>query len=502
MIDWIASNSSQATAKNNDKVMVVCERCNQHRSQLYVVAKRKSIHHCLSCVKSNGSLYKTGEMVEYRCISCPTVKIQKYRHDRFTNWRCHHCAMVQGHKDGKFIIVPNKPSESGKAKLSTLAKNRWTDLAYREKWKKTRESTKEKRVQASKLLWLDPERLKKLSESLKIVWTTENYRSTKSFQSKTLWDDDAYRTRQKVGYTDAVREMMATKRAQQPSISTIQFQLYKYLQDLGVAYHEEGPDTTIGYYVFDCMVPKSGLMNKNLLIECQGDYWHSIRRSQQNDRSKFAYIDRYFPEYEVMYIWEHEFYTKNRVLDRLMLKLGRSIQTVDFQFSDIKLIEPPAADLKLFLDSYHYIGKGRGGKVVGAYHGDLLVGCVVFSPPLRQNMGNITELSRLCIHPSYHKRNFASWLVSRALRVVSGVVVAYADRTVGHMGVVYKACGFKLDHVVPSDYWYVDAQGYVMHKKTLYNRAVKNSLTEAEFAVQNGYLKQFGGEKLCYVKIC
>lgn len=501
MIDWAASNSTPAVAKNKDKVIVVCGKCQNSREQLYVVAKRKTDHTCLSCAKSKGGLHKTGEMVEYKCVGCSVVQVQKYRPDRFIDWRCHHCAMVQGHKDGKFVVTLNKPSEEGVAKLSELAKARWLDLSYREKWSATRKSTKANRSAASKLLWSDPDRLQKLSNGLREIWANESYRMLKASQSKNLWASSEYRAKQKAGYTDVVKQAMALKRAQQPSISSIQLQLYRYLDDLGVAYHREGSETAIGYYVFDCLVPKSGDMHKNLLIECQGDYWHSIGRSQQNDRSKFTYIDRYFPDHEIMYVWEHEFYTNGRVLDRLRLKLGLSVPTVLFDFADVKLAEPPAADLKKFLDAYHYIGKGRGGKVVGAYYDDELIGCVVFSPPIRQNIGNITELSRLCIHPSYHKKNFASWLISKALRTVSGAIVAYADRTVGHVGTVYKACGFRLDHVVPADYWYVDDGGYVMHKKTLYNRAVKNSMTESAFAEAHGFVKMFGGEKLCFVKL-
>lgn len=483
MIDWVASNISQTTVKNKDKIIVVCERCNISRSQLYIVAKRKAIHHCLSCVKSAGGPFKTGQMVEHKCLNCSVVRVQKYRPDRFIGWLCHHCAMVQGHKEGKFTIMPNKPSKAGCEKLAQLAKDRWNNREYREKWKTTRNSTKATRSKFSKELWSDQDRLTKLSNSL-----------------KTLWKNEEYRVKQKAGYTDVVKETMALKRSQQPSISSIQLQLYQYLDDLGVSYHKEGPETTKGYFVFDCLVPRIDGIHKNLLIECQGDYWYSLARTQQNDRSKFTYIDRYFPNYEIMYIWEHEFYAKDRVLDRLKAKLGLLINGVDFEFAKVELKIPTPIELKKFLDAYHYIGKGRGGKVVGAYLNGELIGCVVFSSPLRQNLGNITELSRLCIHPSYHKKNFASWLVSKALKSVSGVIVAYADRTVGHVGTVYKACGFKLDHVVPADYWYVDEDGYVMHKKTLYNQAVRLKMTEAGFADKNNYMKVFGGQKFCYTK--
>ncbi len=601
MIDWAASGISQESARNKDHVITICEGCGKSRSVLYIVAKRRQQHLCMSCIKKHGE-YSEGEIVEYKCIDCGATKEQPYSKKRWTDWRCHRCAMVQGHKDGKFKVVHNSPSESGKLRISESAKKHWEDPEYRTKWSESRSKSKQKRSGISKAIWSDEDRLKKLSASIKSVWADPDYRLLKSQQSAELWHNEEYISKQAAGMaeedvrdrisaavilcwqdpeyrakilsretsdelrkrlseaTTAIntarwhdpefraklmsvfgsdefrskmsdinkeisnrpevrsklsklmsdkwkeqdyRETMAKHRAEQLGrVSSIQQKLYDYLDDLGVGYHKEGPDTRVGYYVFDCLIP-----GKNILIECQGDYWHSLARAQQNDRSKFTYVNRYFPEYEILYIWEHEFYCKDRVLDRLKLKLGIDIQTAEFDFKDV-VIAP--IDHKLaaeFLDSYHYIGKGRGGHYFGAMlHGEL-IGCVIFSDPIRQNIsqqfgvGKVLELSRLCIHPNYHRKNFGSWLIGRSLRLLPKcTVVAYADATVGHSGIVYRASGFTLHHTVPADYWYVDKDGYVMHKKTLYNRACKMSMTEQQFADTNGYLKKYGGHKYCYIR--
>jgi len=293
--------------------------------------------------------------------------------------------------------------------------------------------------------------------------------------------------------------------AQSGKISSIQKMLYAYLDELGIEYYKESEQTRIGYYVFDCLVVNG---EKKLLIECQGDYWHTLENAERRDKGKFTYISRYFPEYEIMYVWEHEFYCKDRVLDRLKLKLGLQIETKEFKFADLTLRAIDSYETKQFLDLYHYLGKDRGGKAFGAFLGDLLVAAIVFSPPLRQNTsgqfglvdGEVRELSRLCIHPSYHKKNFASWFIKRALKQIScKLIVAYADTTVGHDGGIYKASNFRLHHTVPADYWYVDISGYVMHKRTLYGRAVKQKMTESEFAEAKGYVRKYGGEKLCFI---
>jgi hypothetical protein len=349
-----------------------------------------------------------------------------------------------------------------------------------------------------------PEAREKLSAAIIACWASQEYRE----KMKAIYDSIEYKEKMKAIFNSPeVREKMAIARASQSGrISSIQTMLYAYLDELGIEYHKEGEQTRIGYYVFDCLVVHN---NKKILIECQGDYWHSLENAERNDRSKFTYINRYFPEYEIMYVWEHEFYCKDRVLDRLKLKLGLDIETKEFNFSDLTIREINNIGAKTFLDLYHYLGKDRGGRAFGAFDGDLLIAVIVFSPPLRQNTagqfglidGEIRELSRLCIHPSYHKKNFASWFIKRTLKQIDcKLVIAYADTTVGHDGGIYKASNFKLHHIVPADYWYVDTSGYVMHKRTLYGRAVKQKMTEAEFAEAKGYIRKYGGEKLCFIR--
>lgn len=497
---------SKTNPRNKDQVTVECETCKNKRGQLYIVAKRKDTHICNSCSRSKNA-HKTGDMVEYCCIDCDTKQLQKYRPSRFKDWRCHHCAMVQGHKEGKFTIVNNKPSEEGRQKLSKLAKDRWASADYREKWSKTRSTTIETRSKASKAIWADATRLAKLSESIKSVWKHDSYRSLKSKQSEVLWKDANYIAKHASGMAkeDARLKMADARLSQLAKVSSIQNMLYKYLDDLKVNYIKESEATKIGYYHFDSLIPNAS--GGGLLIECQGDYWHSLPRTQRTDRAKFTYVEKYYPKFKIMYVWEHEFYSNGRVLDRIKTVLGIEMQSVDFTFSELSVREVDTKQLRSFLDSYHYIGSGRWGKAFGAFSGEELIGTVVFSSPLRQNIAtqfnskNLLEISRVCIHPNYHKRNFASWLVTKTMKILGDYdYVAYADTTVGHCGTIYRALGFTLHHEVDADYWYVDVDGYAMHKKTLYNRATKMSMTEADFAAQNGYVKKFGGKKLCFIK--
>ena len=412
-----------------------------------------------------------------------------------------------------------------KTKVSKAMKTIWRDKRYRDRItaaSKLLANNREYLQKASilaKAFWKDPEYLAKMSS----IRASGDYINKISATVQALWCNKVYRDRVMAAHSspEARKKMSISSRAAWQNLlyrdrqaiirasqlvhtSSIQTMLYQYLDGLGVEYYKEGEQTRIGFYVFDCVIPNGA---KKLLIECQGDYWHTLPKHERNDNSKFTYINRYFPEHEIMYVWEHEFYCKDRVLDRLKLKLNISIETKLFEFTDLVIDQAKFCDVKEFLDLYHYLGKDRGGKAIGAYHNGELIACIVFSPPLRQNTANqfglvsgeVRELSRLCIHPSYHKKNFASWFIKRALKLINyRLVVAYADSTVGHTGTVYKASNFELHHTVPADYWYVDTEGYVMHKRTLYGKAIKMSITESEFASKFGYIKKYGGGKLCY----
>ena len=95
-----------------------------------------------------------------------------------------------------------------------------------------------------------------------------------------------------------------------------------------------------------------------------------------------------------------------------------------------------------------------------------------------------------------------SWFISRCLKRLSDdfkLIISYADTTYNHDGAIYKSLNFVQDGVVPSDYWYVDGDGFVMHKRKLYKHAVKMSMKEAEFAELKGYRKVFGSHKIRFI---
>ena len=78
-------------------------------------------------------------------------------------------------------------------------------------------------------------------------------------------------------------------------------------------------------------------------------------------------------------------------------------------------------------------------------------------------------------------------------------LVAFADSTIGHFGTIYKATNWEFDGKTDNSYYYVNDDGFVMHKKTLYNRAVKMTMKEKEFANKYGYKKKKTGHKYRFI---
>ncbi len=330
----------------------------------------------------------------------------------------------------------------------------------------------------------------KLAISSKLLWQNTVYREKQIEIQKRYWNSEENKAR------------LALYRSNQSrKVSSIQSILYSILDDLGVKYFREyadkptDPECIIGPYNFDCVIPTNA---KTLLIECHGDYWHSQEKAIRVDLAKSTYFERYLAnDYDLKYLWEHEFACHEKVVETVKYWLGISkFELVDFAFDQIIVKTALAKEYIDILSKYNYLpNAGKGGKAFGAYIGDNLIAVCVFSNLPRQNIqiesfnpSRTKELSRLCIHPRYQKKNLASWFVSRCIKLLKDIdcVVSYCDTSFNHNGATYKAIGFKQDSIVRPDYWYCDNNGWVMHKKTLY-------------AEKFGYKRIYGKEKKRYI---
>jgi len=431
-------------------------------------------------------------------------------------------------KAGKNMWL-NKDFKSKMIKLfKKRSKELWHNPEYRKKVSLALKGNPKIKA-ATRILWSDPEYKHRMISLHKKLWQNDIYRSKMlellkkrdyskcSERSKELWKKEYYKMKMKaIMESENWRMKQAHARSLMPKVSSLQTILYSFLDDLNVKYYREYPDKpadkecVIGPYSFDCVIPRDG--KQSLIIECQGEYWHSLNKSKSNDLSKATYIrNNLADKYELKYIWEHEFKCKDKVIENLRYWLGLSkFDIIDFELDQIEIKNCPSKEYRLLLGKYHYlVNAGIGGIAFGAYLNNELIAVCVFSPSLRQNKeesigfkkDETRELSRLCIHPKYQKRNFASWFITRCIKLLPEqykCIISYCDTTYNHDGTVYKACNFVLDKIVSPDYWYVDASGWVMHKKTLYNHAVVLKQTENQYAKDKGYNKVYGSEKHRY----
>lgn len=318
---------------------------------------------------------------------------------------------------------------------------------------------------------------------------------------------------------DEVREKLAASRARQQVNgfrSSLEIATEDILITLGVNFV---PQYKLGFFLFDFFLPDC-----RVLLECQGNYWHSLPKGQQNDASKAGYIANNFPDHHIVYLAETEFFNPELVRRKLALTAGIDDDPlqIDFKFSDLEF--KPVLPIKGvrswksipmdFLDSFHYARHGRAGKAFyGAYLGQVLVGLSKFTHPVRGEVvssmgmapGSVMELDRFCVHPNYRKKNLASWLLARSTRRLFDDfpsvlrIVSFADPEFGHSGTIYRSANWTLLGETAPSYFYLGADGSAVHKKTVYERARSSGIQERAYAELHGYILRPTAPKLKFV---
>lgn len=422
-------------------------------------------------------------------------------------------AMIELLDDGSFALSQSNrmkkmwSNDSYRKRISDSVKNKWEqDYGVLMRCLMSGDGFRSMKRATANLLWSDPIYRACQSEALRQLWTRDEYRSKIVKASRAQWDDPSFRDR----FAAIRASSLASGRRSMPEIVTA-----RILDSLAIRWEEQ---KAIGPYVFDFFLP-----DHRILIEVQGEYWHSLPRAKHNDASKFSYVSASHPDHHVFYLDERDYLNPHGVRQKILGFIHGDAASVleDFSMRDVmvRLItreSSPSSKFRLaedFLNSFHYGRYGRSAFVsVGAFLGDNLLAVAKFSTPVRKevatSMGmkysSVLELDRFCIHPSRHKRNFASWFLSRSSALAfsarkTEAIVSFADTTFDHTGVIYKAAGWALHSVVKPDYYYVNSDGWIMHKKTLYSHASRMGQKESEYAVKHGYVKVFGKQKMKYV---
>lgn len=193
-----------------------------------------------------------------------------------------------------------------------------------------------------------------------------------------------------------------------------------------------------------------------------------------------------------------------RSLSSRIIKLKQNHDQVDFNFKNVSFCVGDTNGVRDFLEEHHYAGYGRAGnQVYMATLNGSVIGVIKFAPPIRQGIAksigvenkHLMELDRFCIHPANHKKNFASYFMSKILKLVKTdlphlkKLVSFADPRFGHFGTIYKASNWTLVGETSPSYYYFDSIGQEINKKTLYERAKRLCMSERQYADTFKYRK-------------
>lgn len=288
------------------------------------------------------------------------------------------------------------------------------------------------------------------------------------------------------------------------------------LEKIGVKYERQH---AVGPYAFDFYVPEA-----ELLIECQGDFWHDFKHNgymgTSRDRGKATYVQRH-TSYKLMSIWEHEIN-----LGRIFVILSKYLSIVTKPIADklnsLTIKQIPSDQSHAFFSQYHYIGFAKNACHYGAFTpSGMLVAACSFGPPIRQctcsrvsklsgmslTNKSLRELKRFCISPMFTAANAGSNLVSRFTKAFkkdrpeTTAITSFNDPTVGHSGTIYEAAGWVRLGNASRSYHYLDPTTVkAIHKKTVYSQARNMSLTEQEFVRLTGLMKVIESEKNLWMK--
>lgn len=238
-----------------------------------------------------------------------------------------------------------------------------------------------------------------------------------------------------------------------------------------------------------------------LVLEMKSDWY--AKQPKEQEKIKAGFI---------------EFADKYMVLNEDIAYLGNRIDLIynplDFDFNEVIISDVDHNDYINFYSLYHYKGKtGRRGPTLGAYINDRLIACATISSITRNETAKrhkmtpseVRELVRFCIHPEFHKKNFGSWFMARVLKDYAKnnkkvkMVVSFADSG-HHLGTLYLAANWTFDGTTGESYHYVNKEGNIIHKRTVWLQAIDEGISESAYAKGRGLIKVREKPKKRYYK--
>ena len=464
----------------------------------------------------------------YQTIKLDTLEINKLYEEGLSTYSLAKMFDVSSETIRKHI-TNTRPSSSGhngdtKLKISRASLANWQQVEYRTKvaeaktaeYRQSLSTSAQKNYHKSLGEWIsDPANRRAIAEATKELWADPEYRRKQEvyFQERgtrlTAASNMALTDPEKrAAWIDKIRRNNAD-RINGGWISTTQKQFYYLLDQADITYYPEGDLTRISpFYVVDCIIPVQQRMSKPLIVEINGEYWHSLPHVKLKDRQKATYIENN-TEYDLIVIEELEMHNFPMVQGKLA-EYGLTLSDIECSVSDLVIEQITEEQAKEFYSTFHYSATVRKGAITyGAFYNQQLVGVISYTFPLRRTtatrlgyeLKEVMEISRMARRTNLICNNFLSWFISKTMRKLpksAKCIVSFSDSTYGHTGGVYKAANFKNDGEISPDYTYLSTSGQY-HKKTIWDRAKRMKMTENDYAIKHGLIKTYGGPKTRWI---
>ena len=251
--------------------------------------------------------------------------------------------------------------------------------------------------------------------------------------------------------------------------------------------------------------------NKQIAIECNGVYSHSIKHKTQSYHIQ-KYNECKSKNIRLISLWEDWVKTKPEIVRSILLnKLGVCNNTIYARKTIIKEIDSRVCNE--FLDSNHIQGRSAANIRLGLYLGDELISVMTFSKP-RINMGSNLhkqqwELVRFCNKLNTRVIGGASKLLKYFIKTYQPTsIVSFSMNDISD-GNLYKMLGFETDGKITHSYWYIDPKTLKRYHRSSFTKQsivkkgwrdkIDNSWTEKQVMEEQGYFCIYDSGQLKWV---
>lgn len=276
---------------------------------------------------------------------------------------------------------------------------------------------------------------------------------------------------------------------QRHSISSFEKQIKQFLIDLNI---DVLPNKKINGISYDLIIP-----THNLIIECNGIYWHSEFNS---NRGKYYHLEKTINAethgYQLIHIFENEWVYKQPIVKSILLhKLQKTNKIVYARNTTIKQLSNQYS--KKFLEENHI----QGGNVqnnlsYGLFYNEELLALLTLCKSRFDSNKQTHEITRFCIKRDYHIPGAFDKLFKHVIKNHNEIqqIVTFADRRWSN-GNTYKKIFTFIGNTEPSYYYFktnnclklFNRMQFQKHKLPTILEKYDASLTEWENMINNGY---------------